>query len=330
MTSTPTERHFEEAMDWLLRLDAAQADAALHAGHRAWLASDPLNALAWQQARKGWSVIGKAEPATMADWPPVPAGRAASGTSGQAIHLLHRRRHPAAWILAAAACLLLAVASVLALRPGADYATSTAEIRQVALVDGGSIRLAPESALSVSLTADGRMVTMAGGRAFFDVARDAGRPFVVRAGDVTITVLGTAFDVRMDDRAVAVAVRHGRVAVRPAGRVDDEYLTPGDRITISRATGEAMIDLLPDIAVGSWTDGMLSVLNAPAAEVIDEIRRYHPGWIIVADDRLATARITGLYNLQKPDLALKALLQPIGGTMHQVSPFLTILSMAGK
>jgi transmembrane sensor len=327
VTSTPTERHFEEAIDWLLRLNEAQPDAVLHDQHQAWLISDPLNALAWQQARKGWMLIDKIEPATMSEWPKARAWEA----SNKVLAFPARRQSLAAWMIAAAAaCLALAVMPVLTRHLGADYSTSTGEVRQIALVDGSTVQLAPHSSLSASLTAESRTIKMLDGRAFFDVAKDAARPFVVHAGDVSITVLGTAFDVRINDDSVAVAVRHGRVSVQQASGRVDERLAPGDQLTIHRTTGRAVAEMVPEAAVGSWSDGQLSVLNAPVSDVVAEIRRYHRGWIIIADDRLGAERVTGLYNLQNPDMALNALLQPIGGTMRQVSPFLTILSKAGK
>lgn len=327
MTSIPTERHFEEAMGWLLRLDEAPADVTLRDQHRAWLARDPLNALAWQQARKGWAVVDKTEPSTMSAWPHASARK----MSNKVVAFPAQWRRPAVWIsAAAAACLALAIAPVLTQRLGADYTTPTAEIRHISLVDGSTIQLAPESSLSASLTADSRTIKMSSGRAFFEVAKDAARPFVVQAGEVSITVLGTAFDVRVNEDSVAVAVRHGQVGVRQAGGQVDERLIPGDQITINRATGKAVAELVPESAVGSWAEGQLSVLNTPVAEVVDEIRRYHRGWIIIVDDRLGSERVTGLYNVQNPDVALRALLQPIGGAMRQVSPFLTILSKAEK
>ena len=215
-------------------------------------------------------------------------------------------------------------------RAGTEYATSTAEIRAISLADGSKVQLAPESAFSVSLTAQSRTVRMSHGRAFFEVAKDAARPFIVQAGDISVTVLGTVFDLRVSDDTIAVAVQHGRVGVRPSQKQAEEYLAPGDQITIRRSTGGIEAEIVPETTVGSWKEGQLSVFNTSVAEVVSEIRRYHGGWIIVADDSLAAERVTGLYNLQKPDMALAAMVQPVGGSVRQFSPFLTILSKSAK
>lgn len=313
-------------MNWLLRLDQARPDAVLQDEHKAWLTSDPQNAVAWQQACKGWKIVGKIEPATMQDWPELSVVRP---IPDRVVVMANRRRQSMVWI-AAAACVALAAMPGLIQRLGVDYATSTAETQAISLLDGSTVRLAPESAFSAELKAERRTIKMSNGRAFFDVAKDATRPFVVQARDVSITVLGTAFDVRVSDDVVAVAVRHGRVAVRQAGEQTDAQLNPGDQITIQRATGQAVVDVIPESAVGSWAEGQLSVLNTSVAEVVSEIRRYHRGWIIIADEGLASERVTGLYNLQKPEMALAAMVQPVGGRIRQVSPFLTILSKSAK
>ncbi len=331
MTSTPTKQHLEEAMHWLLLLNQRQADGELRDQHKAWLASDPLHAVAWRQASKGWTMLGKTEPATMSRWPKQPARTA----PGKLLAFPIRRRSPAAWMAVAAACLALVLVPLLGQSIGADYSTSTAEIRHITLLDGSTIQLAPDSALSAHLTSENRAIKLSNGRAYFVVAKDEARPFVVQAGNVSITALGTAFDVRVNDRTVLVAVSHGRVGVRQAnkqlgaGRVD-EYLIPGNQLSINRATGELVAERVPEDAVGDWAEGQLSALNAPVSEIVAEIRRYHRGWIIIADDRLGAERVTGLYNLNTPDQALAALLQPIGGNMRRISPFLTILSKSEK
>lgn len=331
MTSTPTERHFEEAMTWLLRLDEAVPGAAARAEHSAWLAADPLNRLAWEQARKGWAVLGKLEPEAVASWPAAAADRAPAEQwpiaqeRAPPVTQRPRRLRAALWV-AAAACLALVLAPTVSQRLAADHVTATAEVRRIALADGSTVQLAPESALAADITADSRSVTLLGGRAFFDVAKDSARPFVVHAGDVAVMVLGTAFDVRIDGAGVTVAVRQGQVDVRSATGRTDARLAAGEQIMVDRASGAGTVGTVPGLAVGSWAEGELTVVNAPLAEAVAEIRRYQRGWIVFADDRLGAERITGIYSLRNPDAALAGMLSPLGGSIRRVTPFLAILS----
>ncbi len=61
------------------------------------------------------------------------------------------------------------------------------------------------------------------------------------------------------------------------------------------------------------------------SEVVDQLRSYHQGWILLRDDNLAAERVTGLYNLDDPQAALEALVQPHGGRVQRWSPFVLVI-----
>ena len=71
------------------------------------------------------------------------------------------------------------------------------------------------------------------GEAYFTVAKNPGRPFVVAAGGVGVRAVGTAFNVRLDSDAVEVLVTEGRVQVSRSG-FDDEgsSLVAGQRAIV--------------------------------------------------------------------------------------------------
>lgn len=321
MTSTPTKQHIEEAMSWLLRLEGADDDAGLRARHRAWLHSNPAHEIAWQKATKAWSVAGKT-----AGQSELPAAEIEN-----VLPFTLRRRRAAAWAaVAAAACLAVFVAPQLWQHASADFSTQTSELRTVQLSDGSTVQLGAQTSISVDLKADKRSVKLLGGRAFFDIAKDANRPFTVTARDVDITVLGTSFDVRLGEREVSVAVQRGSVNVRQTASDFDERLSAGDQVTIAPRSGTAHMAAIQPSEVAEWRDGKLSAVKAPLSEVVAELRRYHKGWILIADDRLGAEPITGLYDLKTPDLALRAMMQPVKGSIRQVTPYLTILSKPDK
>ena len=63
----------------------------------------------------------------------------------------------------------------------------------------------------------------------------------------------------------------------------------------------------------------LFVNDATIGAVVEQIQRYHAAWIAVPDITLAQQTVTGLYDLRDPDRALRALVQPHGGKVHEVS-----------
>ena len=307
---TGPDRALDAAMDWLMRVRGAPADATLRARVEAWVAADPDHARAWDQARRAWQMLGEV-PAAMPPKAPV-RHRTVPGRTVMAVAAL-------------AACLLLVFAPSLSLRLEADHATGTAEIRRVVLEDGTVVHLGPESALRFRFSAQGRSVSLLEGEAFFEVARDPAHPFTVEAEGVTSTVLGTAFDVRIAEHTLSVAVRSGIVAVGRSG-VPARRLEAGDRITVNRATSDAVLDRVPADDVAGWRDGPLFFADATVAEVVEELRRYQPGWIVIADDALAAERVTGLYDPRDPDRALRALVRPAGGQVHEITPLLRVLT----
>ncbi|WP_081598879.1 FecR family protein [Tistrella mobilis] len=303
------------AADWLVRLEAAPGDQALGRAFRAWCAADPAHAAAFAEVRRSWLA--------------VPEGLAAMAPPPRVVTRRPRRGRWAAGLtgLAVAAGLAVMLLPGLALRMTADAATGVGELRLVTLADGSRMRLAPLSAADMQLDGNHRRVILRRGEAFFDVVSDAGRPFVVQAGGVQVTVTGTGFEVDRDDDRVTVAVRSGTVRVEGPG-VSAVQLSPGEMVEIA-TDGSAPIRgrIAPD-AVALWQDGRLFVDGATVGEVVARLRAYTPGLIIVADDALADREVTGLYDLRDPQAALSALMRAHGGRIRRVGTLLTILDGA--
>lgn len=301
-----------EAADLLLRVQAAPRDAGLRAEVEAWLRIAPGHQQAWDQVRTTWSMLGElpaAPAAQVAPRRPLPR-RAGQG----------RRRWMIAAATAVAACLVAALAPSAVLRLRSDVVTGVGERRALTLADGSRMVLGPQSA--VAFSKQGRGVTLVAGQAWFEVEHDAARPFVVEAGAVRATDLGTAFEVRRRGEAVDIAVAHGLVGV--SGRGVEATLTPGDRIVVTPERSQK--ERLALDAIAPWRDGYLLVQDAPIGAVVAELRRYQPGVVMVTDKTLAERRVTGLYALDQPEAALRALVAPSGGRVRSVTPYVHVLS----
>ena len=68
------------------------------------------------------------------------------------------------------------------------------------------------------------------------------------------------------------------------------------------------------------------VNDVTLAAAVERLQRYHPAWISIPDPVLASRRVTGLYDLENPDAALQALVQPFGGRAREVTPYGRILT----
>jgi transmembrane sensor len=122
----------------------------------------------------------------------------------------------------AASLLAVAVAAGLFfyLLQGQVIQTERGERREVALADGSVVQVDPETRLRVVYEPQVRRIYLERGRALFHVAKNAQRPFLVRAEDTTVRAVGTAFAVEQGQGSVVVTVAEGKVAVLPARAVD--------------------------------------------------------------------------------------------------------------
>ena len=217
---------------------------------------------------------------------------------------------------AASLCLVVLFIPTFSVRLEADYQTSTAERRTITLEDGSRVELAAASALSADFRDGRRTVKVLKGEAFFDVVPDKARPFVVEAKNVTVQVLGTAFDVDLTDGMTQVALAHGSVEAS-FRNAPPTRLVPGEMLVVD-ATGAIRKENVPVEDIGGWRKGELYVVDAPIGSVVEQIQRYHPAWLTMADKRLAEQKVTGFYDLRDPDRALEALVEPYRGKVHAI------------
>jgi hypothetical protein len=144
----------------------------------------------------------------------------------------HRRRRRAA--LAVAACALLVGLGALASSLSSAPPEATLPAGTIALADGSRVQPDPGADVHVtSVSADAIQVALEGGRARFVVSKRPERAFEVRAGEVTVRVLGTTFDVERRADRVSVRVEEGRVQV--LGPHGELVLTQGEHADVPDA-----------------------------------------------------------------------------------------------
>lgn len=308
-----------EAVDWLMRLQASPDDAAVRAGLDAWLAASEDHRRAWQSIERVWRLTGDvsvADASPAANVVGLPRARRA-------------RRALAIAVAALAACVALYLAPILQLRLLADHRTSVAELREVTLEDGSIVHLDAGSAIAIRYGAARREVALLAGRAFFEVTASKERPFVVLAEDVSVTVTGTAFDVRRSSDEVIVAVQSGTVEVEERGRMAGT-LTRGESLSVNRSSREVVKSEIAPQDVASWRERRLVVDGATLADVVEELGRHHAGVIVLRDRSLGERRITGVFDLRRPVEALNAIARSQHGSITEITPYVLVVSAGSR
>src|SRR5437879_531446 len=261
------------AADWLVRLQAPDLDASEALAFDAWLAEHPANPAAYDAVLAVTLEIEAAAPgiARAIDAAVRPGGRARSPAFSRGWLL--------AGGLAAAATIALAVMPFSAFEARTQtFATAKGEHRTVKLADGSTVDLNAGSRLTVTLARNERRLALREGEAVFDVAPDKARPFLIAAGDRTVRVVGTRFDVRRRSGLLSVTVERGVVEVRPnadaAGRA--YRLHPGQRLDHVEGAPSVQVSAVDPAQVFSWRSGRLIYRDQPLGEVVADLHQHFP------------------------------------------------------
>src|SRR5690606_13211227 len=120
-------------------------------------------------------------------------------------------------------------------RPVQAFQTETGQRTRITLPDGSIVTLDSETAMQFADTPDERRVTLVRGRAFFQVAKNRSRPFIVDAGGKHVRAVGTAFEVSMERGEMTVVLAEGKVRVEDAssgGSGNGTDMTPGRQLVV--------------------------------------------------------------------------------------------------
>lgn len=120
--------------------------------------------------------------------------------------------------------------------------------------------------------ADNERIVELDGEAYFKVAKDAKRPFIVKSKYLTTKVLGTEFNFRAYNNNVGVTLVEGRVAVQQ-NEGKETVLTPGQNATI--VGDELQISDVDVRKFTSWVDGYFYFDEAKLEDIMKELGRWY-------------------------------------------------------
>ncbi len=285
-------RTTREATDWLDRLNTPPHETEELEAFSAWRAN-PENRAEYERLED----IKRAM-TTLRDDPDMRQAAAEALERGAA----RRKRHaplalrPRLLVGGLAAACLVAAIGVFALRMP-TYSTGVGETFSATLEDGSRVQLNTDSAVRVRYSAGQRRIELLRGQAFFQVAHDVQRPFIVMAGDAQVRALGTRFDVRKIGQDVRVVLVQGSVEVSdPVVRPTPWRLKAGQSLALPRVASAATAPATVDTpSATSWTTGSLTFQGVPLSEAVAELNRYSRDKIVLAPGVPADRRVTGVF-----------------------------------
>lgn len=329
------QSRFATAAEWLLRLQDDDLAQEEFADWLRWYEADPMNRAAFEDAQSAFESASRLAPGDREAW----ARELVTGARGCGAAAPPRSAALAAWmgmfaerVIAprhAVAAALVAIASAAAWNAweesGASPTLTTtlhtprATHRLEKLPDGSTVQLAARSSISLSFSREARYLVLESGEAFFTVARDPARPFVVQAGSLSVHAVGTEFNVRRDGESTIVTVREGKVEVvkgvanPAASRGAQEApaslvrLGSGEQVAARDPESGLAIRTVSPQAIAAWQKGRLEFADEPLRQVVATINRYSAREIVVTDQSLAGLRITGTVAEDRIDEWIRAL-----------------------
>lgn len=310
MNSIPSASEIdEEASDWAARVDARDLDVEHDPELQAWLKGDARRAGALLRAQAAISFLDR--------------GRALAGAAPlvQAVPVADRpsRRALIAGTGGAVAAALVGGIGLWSARPQ-RLDTRLGEIRRVPLADGSLVAINTKTALEVAMKPNSRRVVLKEGEAWFQVAKDPERPFVVAAGPVRVRAVGTAFSVRRGEEAgagVDVMVTEGVVEAwvegDPAPR---RRMSAGSRIILASAVSPTVAESPSEIERSlAWRNGEIALDGESLEQAARLFNRYNSRQIVIEDPALARERFVGLFQTNEPESFAAAVAATLGAVV---------------
>jgi transmembrane sensor len=277
------------AAAWLAKRDRGGWQEADEAELNAWLEASTAHQVAFVRLEAAWNEANRLQV----------LGAGSSVRDEQS----HPRRsaRPVWYGLAASFFLAAAIGVGWTLWPAesASYRTAVGGLEAVPLADGSRITLNTDTEIRVAVSEAERRVELEHGEAFFDVAADLKRPFVVKAGDERVVAVGTQFSVMRNSEGVRVAVTEGRVRMERGGGQAAPAPTELDAGTVARSGESGVLvqqkaqDELEQAL--SWRRGFLTFRDTPLSEAVREFNRYNRRKLRIEDPDVGSMRIGGQF-----------------------------------
>jgi transmembrane sensor len=332
------------ASEWVARRDAGLSDAE-ESDFRAWRDANPRHAEALARYEKLWSHLDRPRKV---------------GVSSQLDRDLARlqqrdRRRRARW--AGTTSLLVAILglSLWGFRPmPAELSAEPSPVvlmpKRRVLPDGTVVEYPAGSAIAVDFSSSQlRRVTLVRGEAHFRVATNPLRPFIVRAADVGVQAVGTAFSVQLANSLVEIVVTEGRVAVdkstsslpreiQPAATAPlvATVLDAGQKLSVpleaTDASWPSQVEPISPTEIDqrlTWRNPRMEFSDTPLSEVVAAINRYarERGGVqfTIQDPSLGSKRLSGIFRVDDTSAFIGILEKGFGVDIERLSDQLIVL-----
>ena len=289
------------AIEWLVRLSAPELTEQQREAFFTWLNASPLHQAAYIKAEDLWQ-----------------RGEALQHLNTRAIQPRMRVQSQWSWAIAGA-CLLLICALFFLRAPEPEYfqaQTGVGEQRELRLSDDSLLILNTDSEVLVELQPQKRVAYLLRGEVFFTIHHDEKRPFEVITNEGVVRVLGTRFAVRATGTDAIVTVLDGKVGLSqnpPAEEFTPSItLTANQQLNLRDAVPGSSAQSIDAAAALSWRDRQLVYRGQSLQTVAEDLNRYFPTRIELADHTLNDLQVSAVLQLKTAETTAQSLADALG------------------
>jgi transmembrane sensor len=318
-----------EAAAWIARLHGTERTEDDDQSFRRWLAANPLHAEAFERMTELWETAARLKSNVLEhhhlSLSSFSVGEKRGGHGMRFVGLIG----------AIAVALTAAVIGAAVWLRDPALTTAIGERRNLTLDDGTRLTLNTSTHLKIHYSKAQRRVQLDTGEAFFEVAKNQNRPFIVTTDNGEITALGTAFAVRNDHQKTEVTLVEGRVFVidlHPlAHKIDSSSereskgagsensgkaasapvsgnfsseassasevfsLTPGERLTLAAAHPPTLDHPAVD-KVTAWREGLIALESTRLQDAVEEMNRYSTVKLVIQQPSNTDIQVSGVFH----------------------------------
>jgi transmembrane sensor len=315
-TSERRNRAVAEAADWWVQLQSNDAPRSTREQYVNWLRESPIHVAEMLRIAQVHGALKRFD-----RWAQIDTG--SDGENDNVISLTPpnpgefprpNRKSPTfrVWAIAASVGFIAVATTWFQLNARGDVIVAErGERREVALNDGSTVQVDPETQLRVKFNDRIRSIWLEHGRAVFKVAKNPNRPFEVYADDTVVRAVGTAFGVDCQNGGgVVVTVAEGKVAVirtMPNSLQPSQpdrlplALVANQQVTISKSGPAEPVHKVDSGRALAWAEGRLVFENDSVSSVVAQFNRYNHVQIHVTDAALSARPISGVFDATDPE-----------------------------
>lgn len=320
-----------DALGWVLRVASGKAGASDLEKAMRWASRSKARKAAFTDAYRVWKMLGDIDPDSLRqhvsschDTPN--ASRVNMGQRPRRTALGRRQLFGSALVVSAASVGVAVIDPPFGLWPSwreaeADYRTRTGQQRQILLSD--NIKIEMNTRTSLDISSQGSQLELISGEIMVSASRQMGEPFVVTAAGGRIVADNATFNARYTEGKVCVTCVTGTIRIHDGNAV---LAVPKGYQAAYAHSGGTSVSAANTAIVTAWQNGVVVFESTPISDVVEEINRYRPGRVIIANEALGRRRLNASFPVGSMDEALEAIQQIYGARAVTLPGGIVVLS----